>query len=87
MKINWVVQKERKIKLLTFERSIFKVLSRHFESDSILLSFPSKNVILSHMLGAVSLPEVMSLICINHVTIAYLASIKEFCLASAVIVR
>ena len=39
------------------------------------------------MLGAVSLPEVMSLICINHVTIASLASIKEFCLASAVIVR
>ena len=87
MRINWVVQKERKIKPLIFERNIFKLLSRHFESDSILLSFPSKNVILSHMLGAVSLPEVMSLICINHVTIASLASIKEFCLASAVIVR
>lgn len=78
MKRDCVCSKRKKEKLnhLHFENNIFKLLSRHFESDSILLSFPSKNVILNHTLGEVSLPEVMSLICINHATVAFLASVK-----------
>ena len=52
----------------------------------MLLSFPSKNVILNHAWNSI-LARAISLIGINHATVTLWASIKEFGLASAAVVR
>lgn len=63
MKIDCFMFKKNARKMKSHcKNNIFKLLRRHFESDSILLLFPSKKkkLILSHTLGAVSLLDIES---------------------------